>query len=156
MRFLADESCDFAVVRALRNVGHDVLAVSEISPRADDTRILDLSSRQERILVTEDKDLGQLVFPQGKNTRGVIFLRYPASARLNIAKEVVGLVKQRGGRNSSVALWSFSLAELELATRLKIRIRRYGDGDIDSRRSDSSLLRGEKQFASMMGPGLVS
>jgi hypothetical protein len=50
VRFLADESCDFAVVRALRNAGHDVLAVSEISPRADDAQILNLAFQQERIL----------------------------------------------------------------------------------------------------------
>jgi len=36
MRFLADESCDFGVVRALRAAGHDVVAVAEISPRVDD------------------------------------------------------------------------------------------------------------------------
>ena len=34
MRFLADESCDFAIIRALRKEGYDVLAVSEITPRA--------------------------------------------------------------------------------------------------------------------------
>src|SRR3989304_5315936 len=38
MRFLADESCDFIVVKALRAAGHDVLIVSEIAPRAKDTR----------------------------------------------------------------------------------------------------------------------
>jgi predicted nuclease of predicted toxin-antitoxin system len=98
VRFLADESCDFAVVRALRNAGHDVLAVSEISPRADDAQILNFASQQERILITEDKDFGQLVFAHGKDTHGVIFLRYQPSARLKIAKEVVTLVKQRGAK----------------------------------------------------------
>ena len=34
MRFLADESCDFAVIHALRGEGYDVLSVSEIKPRA--------------------------------------------------------------------------------------------------------------------------
>ncbi|MBI3080243.1 MAG: DUF5615 family PIN-like protein, partial [candidate division NC10 bacterium] len=33
MRFLADESCDFAVVRALRAAGHDVVAIAEVTPR---------------------------------------------------------------------------------------------------------------------------
>jgi hypothetical protein len=33
MRFLADESCDFAVVRALRSADHDVVAIAEVSPR---------------------------------------------------------------------------------------------------------------------------
>jgi len=36
MRFLADENCDFAVVRALRDAGHDILLVAGISPRAAD------------------------------------------------------------------------------------------------------------------------
>jgi hypothetical protein len=40
MRFLADESCDFAVVRALRKSGYDVVAVAEIAPRAEDSDVL--------------------------------------------------------------------------------------------------------------------
>jgi predicted nuclease of predicted toxin-antitoxin system len=98
LRFVADESCDLAVVRALRGAGHDVVAVSEISPRMEDSHILHLASQQQRIVITEDKDFGQLVFAFGKNTRGVIFLRYPSSVRLKIAKEVVNLVKRYGGK----------------------------------------------------------
>ena len=45
MQFLADESCDFAVVRALRAAGDDGLAVAEISPRADDQAVLELAFR---------------------------------------------------------------------------------------------------------------
>jgi ribosomal protein S11 len=37
MRFLADGSCDFAVVRALRAAGFDVLCISESTPRAEDS-----------------------------------------------------------------------------------------------------------------------
>ena len=62
MRFLADESCDFAVVRALRADGHDVLAVAECSPGLDDALVMDLALREQRILLTEDKDFGQLVY----------------------------------------------------------------------------------------------
>ncbi len=40
MRFLADENCDFTVVRALRAAGHDVLCVSEITPRAEDSEVI--------------------------------------------------------------------------------------------------------------------
>ena len=48
MRFLADEGCDFAVVRALRTAGHDVMAILEIAPRADDTEIIDFAIRGSR------------------------------------------------------------------------------------------------------------
>jgi hypothetical protein len=40
VRFLADESCDFAVVTALRTAGHDVSAVGEINPGAEDPAVL--------------------------------------------------------------------------------------------------------------------
>jgi len=98
MRFLADESCDFAVVRVLRAAGHDVLAVVEVSPRADDAHVIRLAVSHDRILLTEDKDFGQLVFAHGERARGVVLLRFPASARSEIADEVVRLVRDQGDR----------------------------------------------------------
>lgn len=95
MRFLADESCDFIVVRALRAAGHDVSAVSEVSPGADDTTVIDLALEEKRILLTEDKDFGQLVYANRQQTSGVLFLRYPISARRKISSEVVKLIKRR-------------------------------------------------------------
>jgi predicted nuclease of predicted toxin-antitoxin system len=61
MRLVADESCDGAVVRALRAAGHDVLAIAEVAPGADDSTVIDLAGRANSILLTEDKDFGQLV-----------------------------------------------------------------------------------------------
>ena len=96
MRFLADEGCDFILVRTLRAAGHDVLAVSEITFRAEDSEVIDLALREKRILLTEDKDFGQLVYAHGQKTLGVIFLRFPHSARERISKNVCSLVKQQG------------------------------------------------------------
>jgi len=62
VRFLADESCDFAVVRALREAAFDVVAVVEHSPGATDDQVIALSVNEQRVLLTEDKDFGQLVF----------------------------------------------------------------------------------------------
>jgi len=81
LNFLADENCDFGVVRALRESGHDVLAVCEFAKRMQDSDVIDLSAREDRILITEDKDFGQLVYACGHGSRGVILVRYPASAR---------------------------------------------------------------------------
>jgi len=50
VRFLADESCDFAVVRALRAVRHDVVAIAEISPRATDEVVMEHAIRDVLIL----------------------------------------------------------------------------------------------------------
>lgn len=59
MRFLADERCDFAVVRALRTDGHDVMAATEMSLRAEDEAVIDLTAHERRIVLTKDKDCGQ-------------------------------------------------------------------------------------------------
>ena len=98
VRFLADESCDFAVVRALRTSGYDIAAVSEITPRAEDSDVINLAVREERILLTEDKDFGRLVYAHGQKTLGVILLRFPTSVRKQIAKDVVKLVEREGER----------------------------------------------------------
>ena len=80
MKFLADESCDFAVVRTLREAGYKVLAVSDISSGASDDAVIALAAQDNRILLTEDKDFGQLVFAEQQNSGGVILIRFPATA----------------------------------------------------------------------------
>lgn len=96
MRFLADESCDFAVVRALRVAGHDVAAIAEISPRATDEVVLELAIRESRILLTEDKDFGQLLHANEAAAGGVFLLRFPARARADLPGAVLKLVEERG------------------------------------------------------------
>jgi len=92
MRFLADESCDFAVVRALRAAGHDVVAVAEIARGAKDPEVIRLARDEGRVLLTEDKDFGQLVHAGGQAGIGVVFLRFPAPVRAHAPTAVLELV----------------------------------------------------------------
>jgi predicted nuclease of predicted toxin-antitoxin system len=62
MKFLADESCDFVVVRALRKEGYDVLAVCEMAPSMADMDVIQLAGKGKRVLITEDKDFGQIFY----------------------------------------------------------------------------------------------
>ena len=94
MRFLADECCDFAVVRTLRAHGHDVLAVSEFQHRCVDKDMVDLALAENRILLTEDKDFGWLVFAERMDSPGVILIRFPASARRLLADAILKLVSE--------------------------------------------------------------
>jgi predicted nuclease of predicted toxin-antitoxin system len=100
VRFLADESCDFAIVRALRAAGHDVIAVAEVALGAADNVVLELARNEQRLLLTEDKDFGQLVYADGKAAGGVIFIRYPASARSLLPQIVADLVSRESDRLS--------------------------------------------------------
>ena len=100
MRFLADESCDFSVVRILREAGHDVLAVAEIAPRADDSAVINLATHEHRILLTEDRDFGQLVYARAQPLGGVVLLRFPARARSGAAQAVLDLINRHPDRLS--------------------------------------------------------
>lgn len=96
LRFLADESCDFAVVRALKAEGYDVFAVSEATWRSDDRELIEQSTREHRILITEDKDFGWLVFVSHADSAGVILIRFPGNARATLVQTVNQLVREQG------------------------------------------------------------
>ena len=98
LRFLADESCDFAIVRALRAEGYDVLAVSEVTQRSDDRELIEQAHREKRILLTEDKDLCWLVFVSYAESAGVILVRFPGDARQTMVQMVQKLVHEQGER----------------------------------------------------------
>jgi predicted nuclease of predicted toxin-antitoxin system len=94
IRFLADEGCDFAVVRALREAGFEVASVCEIMPRATDRDIIALSHAENRVLLTEDKDFGWLVFVSHADSSGVILIRFPGNARSTLPDTVVWLAEK--------------------------------------------------------------
>jgi predicted nuclease of predicted toxin-antitoxin system len=98
VRFLADQSCDFAVVRALRAAGHDVRAVQEERPSVPDEEVAAWAADESRILVAEDKDFGYLVHVSAAPFVGVVFLRFPASARAAMAAQVCDAVARLGER----------------------------------------------------------
>ena len=98
MQFLADESCDFAVVKALRSAGHDVSAIAELSPGAEDDVVLARARSEARVLFTEDKDFGQLAFGSGRDTPGVVLIRFPAGVRSALAATMVNVVAELGDR----------------------------------------------------------
>ncbi len=63
MKFLLDVCVSSRSLEAsLVGQGHDVLSVLAIDPKADDERVMELALEDERVLVTEDKDFGELVF----------------------------------------------------------------------------------------------
>jgi predicted nuclease of predicted toxin-antitoxin system len=96
MRFLADESCDFRVVRALRAAGHDVAAILEIAPGASDDAVIDLAAREGRIVLTEDRDFGRLVYAGAKPALGVVLARYPSAARAGLPALMVEIAARHG------------------------------------------------------------
>jgi predicted nuclease of predicted toxin-antitoxin system len=78
MRFLADENFPRAAVTALRAAGHDVAWVSERSPGARDADVLHMAAAEARILLTFDKDFGELAWSADLPAScGVMLFRLP-------------------------------------------------------------------------------
>ncbi|MCL5405336.1 MAG: DUF5615 family PIN-like protein [Deltaproteobacteria bacterium] len=98
MLFLADESCDFAVIRALRASGYEVKAIAELCPGVSDEKVMQMSVEEGRILLTEDKDFGWFVFAGASGSASVIFIRFPMQARSSLPETVVSFVEQAGSK----------------------------------------------------------
>src|SRR5882762_3701588 len=65
MRILANENFPLAAVNALRQDGHDVLWVRTESPGISDRDVLSRAQLDARVVVTFDKDFGELAFRYG-------------------------------------------------------------------------------------------
>lgn len=81
MKFLADECCDAGLVSSLRTIGHDVSYILEKKRGAPDEEILLGAYNEERILITEDKDFGELVYRLKKPSRGIVLIRIDVKDR---------------------------------------------------------------------------
>ena len=98
MKFLADESCTRPVILALRNAGHDVTAISEVAGGATDDQVLERASSEARILITEDRDFGNLVFGQQRPSPGVMLVKFQGRVRSAKAASVVQAVTLLGSK----------------------------------------------------------
>jgi predicted nuclease of predicted toxin-antitoxin system len=98
LRFLVDESTGAAVVEYLRACGYDVLAVAEIMFQADDPDILTRAVQEQRILLTNDKDFGDLVFRSGRAHYGVVLLRLRDEHPDNRIRVLLNLLESHADR----------------------------------------------------------
>ncbi len=74
--FLADENIPLYVVKQLRKEGYKVISVTEEFAGLSDEKILELSSRNKWVIITFDKDFGELIYKQKSNKPyGIILMR---------------------------------------------------------------------------------
>jgi predicted nuclease of predicted toxin-antitoxin system len=96
LRLLADENVPGAVVAALRMAGHDIAWVRADAPGQSDGTVHSRAIRERRILVTFDKDFGELArhvtLPAGC---GVVLLRVPMSSAAAAAVSITAIIGSR-------------------------------------------------------------
>ncbi len=111
---MVDESTGMAVVNYLRSLGYDVLAVAETISQAADSDILARASSEGRILVTNDKDFGELAFRVGQVHQGVLLLRLQDESPTNCVRVLKAVLEQYAARLPS---------HFTVATESGVRIR---------------------------------
>lgn len=75
MNLLADESVDFSLVENLRKVNIPIYAIVEDNSGISDPEVLKLAVEQNALLITEDKDFGELVLRFQLPHKGILLLR---------------------------------------------------------------------------------
>jgi len=91
VNLVADEDVDRPVVARLRQDGHDVVYIAELSPSVPDEDVLQQANARRAVLLTSDKNFGELVFRQRLVHSGVVLLRLAGLANTTKA-EIVGEV----------------------------------------------------------------
>jgi predicted nuclease of predicted toxin-antitoxin system len=92
MNLLADEGVERQIVEQLRKHGHAVLYIAEMEPGVGDEIILGRANAQHALLITADKDFGELVFRQHAVHAGVLLLRLaglPPAIKAQIVGDVL-------------------------------------------------------------------
>ena len=115
MKIVADECVDKEIVQRLRKDEHEVSYVAELSPGILDEDVLILADNDNTLLLTADKDFGELIFRQGLVKRGILLYRLTGLTKLEKA-EIISLAI---GDHADELLHSFSVL-----TENSIRIRR--------------------------------
>jgi predicted nuclease of predicted toxin-antitoxin system len=95
VNLLADENVDRAVVERLRQDGHDVAYVVELFPSIPDEDVLRQANDRNALLVTADRDFGELVFRQRRLHRGVVLLRLAGLSNATKAEIVAEVCRDR-------------------------------------------------------------
>ncbi|MCC5600782.1 DUF5615 family PIN-like protein [Nostoc favosum] len=96
MRFLANENFPGDAIEALRCGGHDVTWIRTDAPGIADAEVLNRAQRDERILLTFDKDFGELAFRSHlPATCGIILFRIKAPSGIVVAQKVATAIASR-------------------------------------------------------------
>jgi predicted nuclease of predicted toxin-antitoxin system len=94
MKIVADESVDFGIINYLRNAGYSIIAIAETSPGIPDAQVLKIAVLNKALLITEDKDFGELTFRLRLDHYGILLIRLSnlkREERIDLASQIIQL-----------------------------------------------------------------
>lgn len=98
MRWLADECVEAGLVAHLRAAGHDVVYAAETAAGATDAEIVERAMVEARLLLTTDKDFGDLIFRKSQEVPGVVLLRLTPDNHAFRKERLLNAVERFGER----------------------------------------------------------
>lgn len=98
IKLLIDESAGLKLKKRLSKIGIDAVSIIEINKGAKDREILKLANQEGRIIVTNDKDFGELVYREYLEHKGIILLRLTIDSPENRFSVVMKLIEQFGDK----------------------------------------------------------
>jgi predicted nuclease of predicted toxin-antitoxin system len=113
VNFVADEGIDRPIVERLRQDGHAVFYVAELSPGVPDEDVLEQANARNAVLLTADKDFGELVYRQRRVHAGVVLLRLAGLSNETKATLVAEVCRDR----TSELVGAFSVAPDQVRIR---------------------------------------
>ena len=96
MKIVADENVDRLVIERLRSDGHEVLSIAWHFASSPDVDVLSISNTERALLITEDKDFGELVFHKKHSHFGVLLVRLEGVSRPERVITVCDIILNRG------------------------------------------------------------
>src|SRR5262245_26243497 len=88
-KIVADESVDFRIIVALRKLGIDVYAICEEQRSITDEQVLAIANNLNALLITEDKDFGELVFRLRLPHKGILLIRITDESKISKVTEAI-------------------------------------------------------------------
>ena len=96
LSFIADENIDQRIVQLLRDAELQIHSVAEIAPGTSDESVIEFAVDKRSIILTDDKDFGEMVFRQSQNCPGVILLRLASLDFRTRAQLIIDVIKKLG------------------------------------------------------------
>jgi predicted nuclease of predicted toxin-antitoxin system len=93
MKFVVDENVDLPIIARLRNDGHEVYAVIEVSAGISDDEVLKQANKQGVVLLTSDKDFGELVYRDNRYSCGIVLIRLAGLSNIEKAEIVASVIQ---------------------------------------------------------------
>lgn len=116
MLLLADESVDHRLIIYLRNQHFDVISILEESSGISDTEVLEKAFNNNALLLTEDKDFGDLAIRFRKPSHGILLLRFTNEDIEERSRALVSAIKKHSKKLQT---------SISVLTIQKIRIRQF-------------------------------